>query len=635
MKIPEDKIEEVRSASDIVDVISTYVRLKRRGKSYVGLCPFHKEKTPSFHVTPDKQMFYCFGCHEGGNVFTFVMRTEKVSFVEAVRTLANRAGIELPVSDTTQPGSTQNEKLFRANMVAARFFYHSLTQTTEGNYALEYFRNRGFRDETIKQFGLGYALRSWQALVDHAQETGIEPEHLEKAGLAGKRDDNTMYDRFRGRAMFPIFSTSGRVVAFAGRQLYEDDSSINVGAKYINTPETLIYHKSKLLYGLSLTRDEIRKQEYAILVEGYTDLISMYQAGIQNVVASSGTALTEEQIRLLGRYAPSVVIVYDADSAGSAAALRGVELLLEKGLDVKIVQLPEGEDPDSFVRSQGKNVFLDLIDESVSFVDFKASELQKEGLFATPEGQARAVRSIIETLAKIPDELKRNFYIKAIAERYDLYESTLYRELDSITRKERRRPKYTEPDEKTTVAADTEPPVNQNDQSRNTVNSFTSAERDILKLIMQSDREVMEFIFSQVASDEMQHPVARKLFEELFEHYKKTGNTYAALLINDDSFSEYSSIITQLIAERYEVSERWESLRGFEDFSVNMQLSIDAVRTLKKKNIKERIESVRKNIREVEREGGDSITLARDLQILQQELKLLDQHYSTATRKPM
>lgn len=631
MKIPEEKIEEVRSASDIVDVISAYVRLKRRGKNYTGLCPFHTEKTPSFSVTPDKQMFYCFGCQEGGNVFSFLMKMEKVSFVEAVRTLAARAGIELPVADAAQTGSTENEQLFRANMIAARFYRDSLIQTSEGEFAREYFRKRGFTDETIRQFGLGYAPRGWQALVNHAVVNGLDAEYLEKAGLAGKREDGSMYDRFRGRVIFPIFSTTGRVVAFAGRQLYEDDTM----AKYINTSETPIYQKSKILYGLSMTRDDIRKQEYAILVEGYTDLISMYQAGIKNVVATSGTALTEEQIRLLARYAPSVVILYDADSAGSAAALRGVEMILEKGLDIKIAQLPEGDDPDSFVRNKGKTAFLDLIDASVSFIDFKATELHKKGLFSTPEGQARAVRSIIETLAKIPDELKRNFYIKAIAERYDIYESTLHRELETLTRKERRRPQRFDRQERIDPGDSPPDDSSQSETPQNPVEAFTSAERDILKLLLESDREVIEFIFSQISSDELTHQTARSLFDLLYEKYRDKGTIDAGPLLTDNDFSEYSSVMTHLLAQRYEISERWEDLRGFEEFSVNMQLSTDAIRTLKKRNIKIRIEQIRKNMREIEREGGDSLALARDLQILQQELKLLDKHYSSAERKPL
>jgi DNA primase len=631
MRIPEDKIEEVRTASDIVDVISAYVRLKRRGKSYVGLCPFHKEKTPSFHVTPDKQMFYCFGCQEGGNVFSFLMKTEKVSFIEAVKTLANRAGIELPVYDAPQAGSTQNEQLFRANMIAARFYHRSLTETTEGEFAMQYLRNRGFTGETIKKFELGYAPRGWQSLINHAAEKGVETDYLEKAGLVSKRDDDSFYDRFRGRVLFPIFSTSGRIVAFAGRQLYEDDAL----AKYINTPETPIYQKGKLLYGLSMNRDDIRKQTYAILVEGYTDLISMYQSGIQNVVASSGTALTEDQIRLLARYAPTVVIVYDADSAGSTAALRGVELILERGLDVKIAQLPEGEDPDSFVRNRSKEAFLDVIDNSISFIDFKASELQKKGLFASPENQTRAIRSIIETLAKIPDELKRNFYIKAIAERYDLYETILYRELDAITRKERGRSRVRDIPENLVPIDNGDVQSEPMTHMQNPVELFTTAERDILKLLLESDREVQEFIYSQLSPDEMIHPVARELFEKLYDHYLKSGKTEASVLMNEEAFTDYSPIITRLLAERYEVSERWDTLRGFEEFPVNLQLSNDAVRMLKKWNIKERIETVRKNMQEIEKQGGDTLALTRDLQILHQELKLLDKHYSLTARKPI
>jgi len=370
-------------------------------------------------------------------------------------------------------------------------------------------------------------------------------------------------------------------------------------------------------------------------VEGYTDLISMYQSGIQNVVATSGTALTEDQIRLLGRYAPAVVIVYDADSAGSTAALRGVELILSKGLDVKIAQLPEGEDPDSYVRIQGKDAFIDLIDESVSFIDFKAAELQKQGFFSSPERQAQAVRSIIESITKIPDELKRNFYIKAISERYDIYESTLYRELDTLTKKERRRPRTFENQQREVRQDNIPVDDGKSEKVRNPVESFSSAERDILKLLLESDREVMEFIFSQVTEDELHHPVAQSLFAKLSDHYRSAGVFVASSLINNEQFSEFEPVVINLRAERYEVSERWETLRGFEEFPINLQLAVDAVRTLKKINIRERIETVRKNMREVEKEGGDSIALARDMQILQQELKLIDQHYSSIVKKQL
>jgi DNA primase len=634
VKIPDEKIEEIRGASDIVEIVSTYVRLKRRGKSYVGLCPFHQEKTPSFHVTPDKQMFYCFGCSEGGNVFTFIMRIEKVSFIEAVRSLAQRAGINLPETGSENTESSQNEQIYRANMLAARFFHHSMMHTPEGEYALNYFRERGFGNETIRQFGLGYAPRGWQVLIDHVRDQGVTPEQLAVAGLATRRDDGGYYDRFRGRAMFPIFSTSGRVAAFAGRQLYDDDTI----AKYINTAETPVYQKSRILYGLSLTRDAIRKREYALLVEGYTDLISVYQAGVHNVVASSGTALTDEQIRLLGRYAPAVVIVYDADSAGSAAALRSVDLILERGLDVRIAQLPAGEDPDSFVRRHGAEAFMDAVDTSVSFIDFKAESLRGEGMFDSPERQAQAVRALMETLACIPDELKRNFYIKALAERYGIYESTLHRELETLMRRKRR----PSPSGQTERSAPRHEPVHQSGveihdgTAEHSVSAaYGAVERDILKLILESERDVLEFIFSQVREDELNHPVVRQLYAKLLERYRTAGGIDANQCLNSSAFSEFTAIITRLLAEKYEVSERWERIRGYEEFSVNMQLSIDVVRSLKKLNVRSRIDAIRKHIREAERNGEDSLSLTRDLQILQQELKLIDKQYSTMIRRPM
>jgi DNA primase len=625
MKIPEEKIEEIRSASDIVDVVSAHVRLKRRGKNFIGLCPFHQEKTPSFSVSPDKQMFYCFGCHEGGNVFTFIMKIEKVSFIEAVRSLAEKAGITIPTTESDSATETENEQLYRANLLAARFFYESLTQTTEGEFALNYFRKRGFTDETIKQFGLGYAPRGWQSFLNHAKEKGLSEANVEKAGLAARRDDGSYYDRFRGRAVFPVLSTSGRVVAFAGRQLYDDDTL----AKYINTPETPIYYKGKLLYGLSLTRDHIRRQEYAILVEGYTDLISMYQAGIQNIVATSGTALTEDQIRVLGRYAPAVVIVYDADSAGSAAALRGVGLLLEKGLDVRIAQLPHGEDPDSFVRAKGKDEFLELIDESVSFIDFKASILKQEGYFMTPEGQTKAVRSLMETLSKIPDELKRNFYIKDIAERYGIYESILHRELEVFTNRDRRRPRQVEQTDQPGFSGPANGEGNNRIPEHAHTETIPSADRDILKLLLESDREVIEYIFSQLTEDELQPATARELFTALLERYRQTGRIEAIGLLSDERFGRYSGLISELLTVRYEISKYWESISGFEEIPVHLQLSVDAVRMIKKRSIKEHIEEVRKKMHDVERQGGDSIALARELQILQHELKLIDKQYTS------
>jgi DNA primase len=629
MRIPDEKIEEIRSATDIVEVVSVHVRLKKRGKNFIGLCPFHQEKTPSFSVSPDKQMYHCFGCGEGGNVFTFIMRSEKVSFMEAVQTLAARAGISIPEQGTEDTGRNGNEPLYRALMIAARFYYAALTSTSEGAFALDYFRKRGFTDATIKQFGLGYAPRGWESLVNHVQEHGITTDDLEKSGLIIKRDDGTYYDRFRGRAMFPIFSTTGRVVAFAGRQLYQDDTL----AKYINTPETSLYYKSKILYGLSMTRDEIRRHAFAVLVEGYTDLISLYQAGIKNVVASSGTSLTEDQILLLSRYTPSVVIVYDADSAGSNAALRGVELILEKGLDVRIVSLPDQEDPDSFIRSHGADAFSDLLDKSLSFIEFKAGMFEQDGYFNTPEGQTKAVRSIIEILAKIPDELKRNFYIKSLAERYRIYETVLHRELESITRKEKKRQQSIPVPSVLTDNTRKESEPHAQSETADAPAAMHIAEHDLLRSLLEPDREVIEYILLHIEGSELKHPEARKLFDALVEHYHRTGSIEPSAMITSEAFREFSGLLTSLNSSRYEISAKWETMRGMEEFPVQMQLAIDAVRTIKRRNIFERIEHLRKEIKEHESRGEDSMPPARELHMLQLELKTIDAQYGALSRR--
>jgi DNA primase len=416
MRIPDETIESIRAATDIVDLVAASVPLKKRGKSYVGRCPFHQEKTPSFTVSQEKQMYYCFGCGAGGNVFTFLMETEKISFVEAVRTLAERAGIPLPsTTEADQERASEHDALFSACKLAGLFYYRSLTATPEGASALEYLQKRGFTEETVRRFGLGYSPNSWDALLRFAHTEGVEAEQLERAGLAVRRDDRSgFYDRFRGRVMFPIFSVSGRTIAFGARKLREDDPL----AKYINSPETPIYNKSRVLYGLSLAKEAIRAEEYAVMVEGYADMISVYQAGTQNVVATSGTALTDEQLELLGRYSRTVTLLYDADSAGARATMRGIDLAVGHGFDVRVAELPSGEDPDVFIRSHGVAAFRELLKRSLSFLEFKAQTFRDQGMLETAEGKTRAVRSIVETLARMPDELKRNFYIQMLADKY-------------------------------------------------------------------------------------------------------------------------------------------------------------------------------------------------------------------------
>ena len=365
MRIADDKIDEVRNANDIIEVVSRYVGLKKRGKNYIGLCPFHKEKTPSFTVSAEKQMYHCFGCGKGGNLFTFLMEMDKVSFVEAVRSLASKAGIMIP--EETAPMTeeqTEFENYYAICRFAGMHFFRNLTETEEGKEALNYFYKRGFTDEIIRTFGLGYSMNSWDAFVLKAEAEGFKTEDILKVGLARVRDDGSLYDYFRGRAMFPIFSTAGRVIGFGARKMREDDA---IAGKYINSPESPLYNKSRVLFGLFHSKDAIRQEDNALMVEGYADLISLYQAGIRNVVASSGTALTEEQLTLIGRYSKNLTLVYDADSAGSSATVRGIDLALEHNLNVRIVELPEGEDPDSFVQKHGGNEFRERLANAISF----------------------------------------------------------------------------------------------------------------------------------------------------------------------------------------------------------------------------------------------------------------------------
>jgi len=607
MRIPDDKIDEVRSASDIVDVISSHVRLKKRGKNFLGLCPFHQEKTPSFTVSSEKQMYHCFGCHKGGNVFTFVMEFEKVSFIEAVRALAERAGITLP-SETSPEKQTETEALYAVCRFAGLHFYNNLTKTDEGRAALEYFHSRGFTDDTIRNFGLGYSLNGWDGLLRRGTEEGLKTEHLLGAGLLRKREDGSHYDYFRGRAMFPIFSSAGRVIAFGARKMRDDDPL----GKYINSPETPIYNKSRVLFGLFHSKDSIRGEDNALMVEGYADLISLYQVGVQNVVASSGTALTEEQLQLLGRYSKKLTLVYDGDSAGSSATERGVDLALEQDFDVGVVELPEGEDPDSYVRKAGAKEFRNKADEAVSFIDFKARQFKKSGAFMTAEGKAQAVRSIVQSIAKMKDELKRNFYVKEVSEKYDIYESVLYRELERWTGKERsgRRdipgaqkiPMYgAEITDVTTLKSSGVPP----------------AERDLIKLLLEGRTDVVEFIVKNIAVVQFTDPKTIKLADVLFSHWRDVGEIHAQAILNELNDVELKGFITDISLSKYELSKRWTEKEIDEPDS--MHIAKDAIALLKKQTLKKEIEENQRMLKDATQRGADKMPfIVRHQELLNQ-----------------
>src|SRR6056297_2237152 len=513
MMIPDDKVEEVKSATDIVDVVSDYVRLKKAGSNFKGLCPFHNEKTPSFNVNPSMGIFKCFGCSEGGDAISFVMKIEGMGFTETVRMLAEQAGIELPSEGAQDPHKDEKESILHALRFAARWYYEQLTKTEVGRErGLAYFQNRGLAPETIKKFGLGFAPDAWDALLKAAEAAQIKPEILDKAGLVlPNKNGDGFHDRFRERVMFPIFSHVGKVLGFGGRVLPDSKEPTGdyVPPKYINSPETRVYHKSRVLYGLYQGKQAIRGEEEVILVEGYTDVVSLYQAGVKNVVASSGTALTPDQVRVLGRYAKRVLLLYDADSAGAAAALRGIDLILRAGLAAYVVALPEGADPDSFVQQFGAEAFRSyLLKERQSFVRFKVSAATREGALSTPEGQAETARSVLESIAQIPDTVAQDGYIRVAAAELGVPDIHLRMQFRDVLKQEngsRRAPRQEAP-----------PPEDEHDTGAPSPETFEMKPEEgaLLRLMLERGGPMVEHVLGHMALEEFSTGPVRRTVQQ-------------------------------------------------------------------------------------------------------------------------
>jgi DNA primase len=414
-------IDQVRQASSIVEIASQYTTLKRRGRKWVGLCPFHTEKTPSFTIDEDKQLYHCFGCGVGGDIFSLLMERENMTFPEALKSLAERYHVPLPAQQRVRPEVLKlEEKLFKINELALGYFRKNLTGTAEGRKGLEYLKKRGLSDETIQTLKIGYALNAWTELIDFFKSKDVPVSLLEKGGLAlpGSRPGE-FRDRFRGRVIFPIFSLTGRVVAFGGRTV------VDAEPKYLNSPETPLYSKGKLLYGLNFTKDAIRQEGTAILVEGYTDLSSLYQAGVTNVVASLGTALTPWQVGQALRFAPRLIVSYDGDRAGRTAAARAVPLGLEKGLNVDVLVLPDDLDPDAFIRQHGRDRYLALMKKAAPGLDFLVDSLVAGARMDIPEEKGKVVRAVVREIEKAPDPVARSEYLRRASSKLGVTEDLL------------------------------------------------------------------------------------------------------------------------------------------------------------------------------------------------------------------
>ena len=575
--IPRETVDEILETARVDEVVGDFVNLKKRGANLLGLCPFHNEKTPSFTVSPAKGIYKCFGCGKAGGAVNFMMDHEQYSYPEALRFLANKYNIEIEEEEKTPEeiqAANQKESLFIVNQFAKDTFIKTMQEDEEGRaVGLSYFKERGFTSETIEKFGLGYSKEDWSHFSDLALDNGYSLDYLEKAGLtitkeAEEGKSKRHFDRFRARVMFPIHNVSGRVIAFGGRTLKADKKT----AKYLNSPESEIYYKSKVLYGLHLAKRKIVEAENCYLVEGYTDVISMHQQGVENVVASSGTSLTVEQIKLIKRYAPRVTILYDGDEAGIKASFRGIDLILEQGLNVKVLAFPEGEDPDSFARNHSAEELKAYLEsESVDFIAFKAKVLADETQH-DPLKRAAMIRDIVQSIALIPDPITRSVYVQESSNLLEIEEQTLMLELNKIRRKKlTKNIQQREEDERAESNLDhllVEKKLDKADQE-------AYQEKDLIQTLIKFGRQeftykadkedegerfkVMNYLIEEVLHDqiEFEDPTYRKVFE-LFKTAKEEGRELKEkeLVANPDQ--EVAVLSIDLLLEKYQLSVNWE-----------------------------------------------------------------------------
>ncbi len=555
---------------DIIDVISDFITLKKSGQNYKALSPFTNEKTPSFFVVPSKGIFKDFSSGKGGDAFTFLMEHEGMSYTEAIRYLAKKYGVEIKESQVTDEDAVQQserESLYIIMNFAKEYYMANLFHHEEGqSIGLSYFRERGFNDKTIQKFELGYALNGWENLIGEATKKGFNTALLEKAGLVINKEEGSQatgksgsYDRFRGRVIFPVHNISGKVIAFGARMLGKEGNQ----PKYINSPETEIYHKSNVLYGLFQAKNPIRQNDNCYLVEGYTDVISLHQAGVDNVVSSSGTALTEEQIKLIRRFTENVTVLFDGDEAGIKAALRGIDLILKGGLNVRVILFPDGEDPDSYSRKVGSTTFQEFLKNNrKDFISFKAD------LFATEAGtdpirKAESIKEIVTSISLIPDPVKRSVYIQETSNLLKISEAVLLTELNKVLIQERRKTEKEKYREKENDLIPPEPVTDIIAASKIDVESMVQyQERETIRLLLNyadrnlEDQKLSDFLFHELEDVTFVNP----LFGEIFQNLKsgwENGQPRDSHYFLQQGREEVKKLVTDLIAQRYDISEHW------------------------------------------------------------------------------
>ncbi len=566
MAIPENILEQIQSRSDIVEVISRYIPLQKAGRNYRAPCPFHHEKTPSFIVSPDKQIYHCFGCGAGGNVFSFVMKYENLEFPEAVEMLGEKAGIRIPRSGTQNKElSSLAIQLYKINELAVSFFQETLARNQA---ARDYLASRGISEETVKKFKIGYAPDSWDNLLNFFKKKNIDGAILEKAGLVISNEKGGYYDRFRKRVIFPIFDLKDRVLGFGGRVL---DSSL---PKYMNSPETYIYSKGRHLYGLNFSRDSIKKQGHALIVEGYLDFIIPYQALAKNIIATLGTALTIDQVKLLKRFANTVIMVYDPDEAGEAASLRNMDMFIGEGVNVYIAELPSGLDPDNYIRKFGTDDFIKLTKSSKNLFDYKLSKLSARFDIRSAHGKASIAGEMLPTISRIENAVLRSNLIKKLAEKLSVDEESIRTELKKV------KPDYS-------VRAYNVTPVEAKKDAK-------SAEKMVLALLLEGDTFVRRAKGS-LSLDEFKDSLVRDVIKAIYDLSGEEKNITAVRLMNHFDNNEDAA---DLISEVVNLSE---TLKDKE------KILSDCIVKIKKDVVKDRLSRLQDEIRAAHDSNNESL----------------------------
>ena len=539
VRYSDELIEEIRNSNDIVDIISQYVVLKRSGRNYFGLCPFHKEKSPSFSVSPDKQIFHCFGCGAGGNVFHFISKIENVNFVESVQILSDRVGIQLPTLDSGDNTKKQllKSKVYEINEIAAQFYHENLYKPTS-KLAQDYVKKRKLDNKTLKAFTIGYSAK-YNELYKELVNKGYKEEEILASSLVIKNQDGTYVDRFRKRFMIPIRDVRDRVIAFGGRVL--DDSK----PKYINSPENIVYSKGRNLFGLNVAKRN--PMDKIIIVEGYMDAISLYQRGITNVVASLGTALTEAQGRLLRRYANKIIIGYDSDGAGQAATMRGLEILQNLGYDVRILQLddPNVKDPDEYVLKNGSGRFNLCVDKAISLIEFKVKMLKKSVTITTASDKIKFLNEVSKILAKVDNDIEKEIYIEKISKEYNVSKEAIYAQTNKL--------KYSNVVGEKVLERKITPRITQKQEEKIT-EGVIKRENMVLAILLTEGYKAYEKMKEAITVDEFKYEVNRKILKKLYDEFEKGNSNINNVLDNLQDEAQINQI-TKIMADDYDIQD--------------------------------------------------------------------------------